>query len=328
MLWNYLPVRVTGLLIAGAAALAGPGSHGGASCWQTVPGPAVAGGDSGNLTGVSMPGPSTGWAVGFTLPSTPGANFHPLLARWDGRRWQAARLPAGATGSGRLDGIAALSASNVWAVGAALTANHNSAPLIIHWNGRQWARVRAAPVPGYADTELLGVAAASPSDAWAVGEAENTANQLHTVTEHWTGHTWTLVPSPRLGTLSALDGVAVTSNHQAWAVGRSFARTTRPFVLRWTGHTWQKAATPRAANVTLNSVAAAGPAQVWAVGDAAAGNRPQRPYALRWNGHAWRSVPVPAGPARDGRQLMSVTVLPGGHLAAAGNNLGPATTGQ
>ena len=166
MLWNYLPVRVTGLLIAGAAALAGPGSHGGASCWQTVPGPAVAGGDSGNLLGVSMPGPSTGWAVGFTLPSTPGANFHPLLARWDGRRWQAARLPAGATGAGRLDGIAALSASNVWAVGAALTANHNSAPLIIHWNGRQWARVRAAPVPGYADTELLGVAAASPSDAW------------------------------------------------------------------------------------------------------------------------------------------------------------------
>jgi len=41
MLWNYLPVRVTGLLIAGTAVLAGPGSHGGASCWQTVPGPAV-----------------------------------------------------------------------------------------------------------------------------------------------------------------------------------------------------------------------------------------------------------------------------------------------
>ena len=114
MLWNYLPVRVTGLLIAGAAALAGPGSHGGASCWQTVPGPAVAGGDSGNLTGVSMPGPSTGWAVGFTLPSTPGANFHPLLVRRNGRRWQATRLPAGATGAGRLDGITALSPSNAW----------------------------------------------------------------------------------------------------------------------------------------------------------------------------------------------------------------------
>jgi hypothetical protein len=98
-------------------------------------------------------------------------------------------------------------------------------------------------------------------------------------------------------------------------------------VLRWNGHTWQRAATPPASNVTLNSVAAVSPGQAWAVGDAAPSNRPQLPYALRWNGHAWRSVPVPAGPARDGRQLISVTVLRGGRLAAVGNNLGPATTG-
>jgi hypothetical protein len=87
------------------------------------------------------------------------------------------------------------------------------------------------------------------------------------------------------------------------------------------------AATPRASNVTLNSVTAVNPAQVWAVGDAAASSRPRLPYALRWNGHAWRSVPVPAGPARYGRQLISVTVLRGGQLAAVGNNLGPTTTG-
>jgi hypothetical protein len=254
------------------------------------------------------------------------ANYHPLLARWDGRRWQAARLPAGTTGAGRLDGIAALSASNAWAVGAAMTAN-SPTPLILHWNGHRWVRVHAAPVPSSATTELLGVAAASPRDAWAVGEAENTANQLRSVTEHWNGRSRALVPSPSAGTWSALDGVAVTRNHQAWAVGGSFARTSRPFVLHWTGHTWQRAATPRAANVTLNSVAALSPAQVWAVGDAAASNRPQLPYALHWNGHAWRSVPVPAGPARDGRQLISVTVVRGGHLAAAGNTLGSATTG-
>jgi hypothetical protein len=272
-----------------------------------------------------MPGPASGWAVGFTLPSAPQANFHPLLARWDGRRWQAARLPAGATGAGRLDGIAALSASNAWAVGTAMTANR-FAPLILHWNGHQWARVPAAPVPGYAATILLGVAAASARDAWAVGEAENTANQHRTVTEHWNGRSWALVPSPSPGTQSTLAGVAVTRNHQAWAVGGSFARTSRPLVLRWTGHTWQRSATPRAVNVTLNSVAAVSPAQVWAVGFALPGHR-YLPYALHWNGHAWRSVPVPAGPARDGRQLISVTVVRGGHLAAVGDTLGPATTG-
>jgi hypothetical protein len=231
MLWNYFPVRVTGLLIAGAAVVAVPGGHGGASCWQAVSGPAVPPGDSGNLTGVSMPGPASGWAVGFTLPnSPPGANFHPLLARWNGRRWRATRPPAG-IGAGRLDGIAALSASSAWAVGAAMTAS-TSAPLIIHWDGRLWARVPAAPVPGYAYTELLGVAAASPSDAWAVGEAETTAGRIRTVTEHWNGRNWVLVPSPSLGKLSALSGVAVSGTHQAWAVGGSFAATSRPFVLR------------------------------------------------------------------------------------------------
>ncbi len=191
-----VPVHVTGLLIAGAAMLAGPGGHGGASCWQVVPGPAVPAGDSGNLLGVSMSGPASGWAVGFTIPA--GANFRPLLARWNGRRWRAARLPAGATGFGRLDGIAALSASDAWAVGGAETATGTtSAPLILHWDGRQWARVRAAPVPGYGYTELLGAAAASPSDAWAVGEAVNTAGQIRTVTEHWNGRSWALVPSPQ-----------------------------------------------------------------------------------------------------------------------------------
>jgi len=53
---------------------------------------------------------------------------------------------------------------------------------------------------------------------------------------------------------------------------------------------------------------------------------PMQPYAMHWNGHAWRSVPVPAGPGPNGRQLISVTVLRSGHLAAVGNNLGPATT--
>jgi hypothetical protein len=325
MSWNNVPVRVSGVVIAGAAVLAAPGTHEAASCWHTVPGPAVPAGDSGNLVGVSMPGPASGWAVGFTLPDSPRGNFHPLLARWDGRRWQATRPPAG-IGAGRLDGIAALSASNAWAVGAAIDASNDSTPLIIHWNGHRWARVRAAPVPGYADTELLGVAATSSSNAWAVGEAENTAMRLRTMTEHWNGRTWTLVPSPSAGTQSALSGVAAIHG-QAWAVGGSFARTSRPFVLHWTGHAWQRVATPRASNVELDGVAVVIPNQVWAVG-AIFRNGLRRPYALRWDGGAWRSVPVPPGPARLGRELTSVTGLGGGgRLAAVGDTLGPATTG-
>jgi hypothetical protein len=41
----------------------------------------------------------------------------------------------------------------------------------------------------------------------------------------------------------------------------------------------------------------------------------------------WRPVPVPPGPARGGRQLVSVTVLPAGSAAAVGANFGPTTFG-
>jgi DNA-binding CsgD family transcriptional regulator len=55
---------------------------------------------------------------------------------------------------------------NGWAVGDASDGSKDQA-LVLHWNGRKWARV-ASPGPGAQNT-LLGVAAASAGDAWAVG---------------------------------------------------------------------------------------------------------------------------------------------------------------
>jgi hypothetical protein len=320
---------VTGLLIAGAAALAGPATHATAPPWHTVPGPRVPAGDSGNLTGVSMAGPSDGWAVGSELPSTPGSDFQPLIAHWDGRRWRAVPVSLAAVTSGRLDGAAALSPSDVWAVGAVSRANHTSAPLIARWNGRRWARVRSAGVPGYSDARLLAVAAASRADAWAVGQAENTAGQLRPLIEHWNGRTWSLMPSPSQGTMSFLSDVTVARNGAAWAVGGSFGQLSRPFVVRWTGHAWVTAATPRSrSHVDLASVTAVSPAQVWAVGEATAPASPPRPYAMRWNGHQWRTVRLPsAGPAHDGQELISVAPAGGDRLVAVGADLGAANQG-
>src|SRR5487761_187383 len=56
-----------------------------------------------------------------------------------------------------------------------------------------------ADVPGCSTVPLLDVAAHSATDAWAVGEAENTAMQLRTVIEHWNGRSWTLVGHDRAG---------------------------------------------------------------------------------------------------------------------------------
>ena len=58
--------------------------------------------------------------------------------------------------------------------------------VIEHWNGRAWTLV---PSPAFG--VLTGVAAASPSSAWAVGSwsAGPTA-----IIEHWNGTAWTWPP--------------------------------------------------------------------------------------------------------------------------------------
>jgi hypothetical protein len=84
--------------------------------------------------------------------------------------------------SGELSGVAAISATNAWAVGSTGTGK----TLIVHWNGKTWTRV---PSPGGA---FHGVAATSARSAWAVG---STANGKALIVR-WNGQVWTQVPSP------------------------------------------------------------------------------------------------------------------------------------
>jgi hypothetical protein len=320
-------VRTRGFLRRGAAALALAAASlsltGGAASastppWRTVPGPVIPAGDSGNLTGLSMTGPSSGWAVGFVFP-TNNANFTPFAARWDGHHWLTARLPSGLPRGVRLNGVAALSPADAWAVGDA--AIGSATPLILHWDGRRWAQVPAAPVPGRMDAELLSVAVHSPDDAWAVGDAEDKAQRITTVTEHWNGHRWRLVPSPSHGPDSSLAAVTIASDGSAWAAGST--DQARPFVLRWSGRAWVPAATPRPARggVLLESITAVSPTQVWAVGETGTLKSPLRLYTLRWNGHTWRSVDIPnPGSAHRDHDLFAVTAIGHGQLAAVGED--------
>jgi hypothetical protein len=71
----------------------------------------------------------------------------------------------------RLDGVAATSATNAWAVGyysqhTDLGTQMHTRTLIEHWNGTAWTQV---PSPSPVDSTLFGVAAASPTNIWAVG---------------------------------------------------------------------------------------------------------------------------------------------------------------
>src|SRR5215472_5605870 len=92
----------------------------------------------------------------------------------------------------QLNGVAATSASNAWAVGCTHCFTSNGRALIEHWNGTGWQQV---PSPAPAGGVLSGVAATSASNAWAVGENYSSTSSK-TLILHWNGTAWKQVPSP------------------------------------------------------------------------------------------------------------------------------------
>lgn len=80
------------------------------------------------------------------------------------------------------NGIAAVSATNIWAVGFS-----HSHTLIEHWNGTQWSII-PSPAPGVISF-LTRAVAISATDIWAVGEYNTTGdfNDDQTLVEHWDG---------------------------------------------------------------------------------------------------------------------------------------------
>jgi hypothetical protein len=139
---------------------------------------------------------------------------------------------------GRLYNVAAVSASDIWAVGL-----NPSGALIMHWNGTAWA---SSSEPGF----LEGVAATSPGNAWAVG-GSNWFDPNATVIYHWDGGGWTRQSSPNPPTGGYFLGVAAASASDAWAVGQTgpgpgegTGPSDRALIEHWDGTAWTRVPSP------------------------------------------------------------------------------------
>lgn len=118
----------------------------------------------------------------------------------------------------------------------------------------------------------------------------------HTLTEHWNGSTWIVVPSPGVG---LLDGVAGSSADDVWSVGfREADNGSKPIqnlIEHWNGKSWQLVPSPEPgayANGTA-SISAVTPSDVWAVGQAYLTENHYEPTAEHWNGTDWTSTFLP-----------------------------------
>jgi hypothetical protein len=154
--------------------------HWNAGAWTVKTSPNRGSSTAGNeLSGVAAISAKRAWVVG---DFSPGTTFHTLVERWHGKAWKVRRSPHPGSFS-NLNGVAATSRTDVWAVGG-----HNLGhTLIEHWNGTAW-KVQQSPSPPGGG--LIGVAATSSTNAWAVGIYFNKAGVRQTLIEHWNGRAW------------------------------------------------------------------------------------------------------------------------------------------
>ena len=209
--------------------------------------------------------------------------------------------PRSVSTSGVLNGVAATSGHDVWAVGS----TRASQPLVLHRGRAAWSTVPVAdPVTG----SLNAVAATSANNAWAVGTS-GMFPDLTALVLHWDGKSWTPQDAPVGGELRS---VAALSDHMAWAVGST--ANGRDLVLQWNGTTWQRLSVrfPGA----LLGVAARSAHDAWAVGI----GRRLGAQVLHWNGHTWKRLTVRV-PHTGGLEkiLVGVAAAPHGRAWAVGD---------
>jgi hypothetical protein len=309
------------------------------SAWSQVATPNVVHFDE-KLLGVSPAAANDVWAVGSTNRIS-FAHTDPITAHFDGTTWSIVPTPA-STGAAKsiLFAVANLGGGSAWAVGR----SHDARALIERWDGSAWTVVPHPDPVGPAgstlnNVTLTGISARSASDIWAVGNYSTltgVVRDVFTLTMHWNGTAWSVVPSPNPGTRSpvngqqqVLNGVVEISPTDAWAVGNTIDTVSgsfqaeKPIAFHWNGTAWSNVAVPGLAEAgLLSSVTASSPTAVWAAGRV--GNNT---LILRWNGTAWSRETSPNGP--DGETLLSgITSVPGSatEVWSAGVNL-PTTSG-
>lgn len=277
------------------------------------------------LSAVATLSPTNTWAVGDYDANGNGLKLS-LIEHWDGTSWSVVPSPTPSPTFNYLSAVTSLSAKNIWAVGDFNTNNDTSTKTLIeHWNGTRW-KVIASPNSPLAVNQLTAVTAINAHDIWAVGYAQPSgASPINTLTEHWDGTRWSIVPSPSPSAFSNyLYGITAIASNNVWAVGNFYdtrsVSLTGTLVEHWDGTKW---AVIPSTNVissngtnTLSAVTASSANAIWAVGNSSDFNaqNPQ-PMIEMWNGTKWSIVNGPT--VGSGGSLYSVTRVPGSNQAWA-----------
>jgi hypothetical protein len=265
--------------------------------WTNIDVAAPRGLKNGSLAAVASLGRGDVWAVGqFETSKRTSA----LIEHWDGRTWMLVVGPRfGAAHSGSaLDGLAAISPSDIWALG-----HHGTAPggasqavdVFEHWDGSRW---RLVPSPQLGTSSGTGamqdLSADSKGHVWAVGGRLSGFGEVGrpagASVERWLGGRWTPAVAP--GGAIPLTMVSALDARHDWAVaGGSFTTAGTygigsPVLDLWDGTAWTTFRS-FAASTTVTDLAVAPPDSLWVVGRR---HRADLPFIDLWDGHRWRTI--------------------------------------
>ncbi len=257
-------LRVTSLIVVGAVLILLTLLPAGAVASQARPKPSPTPTPTPTPSPTPSPTPTAGWSIVSSPNPDPSSN--------------------------KLRAVAAISSTDVWAVGQA-----SASTLAEHWNGSSWSVVPTPNAPGTGtQSALLGVAAVASNDVWAVGFSANgnTSPGYATLAEHWNGSTWSIVPSPTPpgpAISPSLNAVAAISSSDVWAVGGEppdlASYSGKANLEHWNGSAWSIVAAPAVSQNWWSSsrfgVAAVASNNVWTVGDG---------DSFHWDGTSWSVV--------------------------------------
>ena len=267
------PIAIVGWVIVPDASAAAISACGG---WTQVRAP-----DVHVLDDISAASSSDVWAVGWAIE------------HWDGSAWTVVPNPQP---SATLFAVTTLSSSDAWAVGTDNDAPQTQRAVVEHWAGSAWNVITLPSQPG-SFAVLEDVSTSSSSDGWAVGSSVAQDSSTRTLTYHWDGVQWTLVPSPNVGKIDRLLGVVSLSPSDVWAVGSFEGRSliVHPLVEHWDGSAWSIVKLPgQVGGMYLTRVTGSSSSDVWAVGSIRSGEGTM-PVAEHWDGTVWSATPTIGG---------------------------------
>jgi hypothetical protein len=289
-----------------------------ACAWKVLPG-SLPGGEG---SGIAAAGNQAWVVAAYTT--------QPQVARWHGGAWTTSAIADPGFSGGDLRGIAALSATDVWAVGGHHTDADVYPPLAAHWDGAvsapapdnvwavgyeslassdealvdHWNGTSWTGVPGPAgDVILIGVAAISPTNVWAISDTD---------TYQWNGTAWNSVAHAESSAGPFLQNISASSASNIWVVGLSPGVDGTTATFHWDGTSWTEVPAPKygARANALFAAAGGSPRRAWAVGRWAYTS--EFPLVLQWDGVVW-TVVATASPKVKHQRLVAAALAPGTH---------------